>query len=104
MQASIVRLLTRLGFLCGLSFILLAQEPTQPKMTIVGAPPEPIAEGTCTFSTFGYVKLNGKATEFSGAEFGNAVLAALRQGYVLTIYPPTKSGIFVNQECHGTSK
>jgi hypothetical protein len=76
----------------------------QPKMTITGAPSEPIATGSCTSTTFGYLELNGKSTDFTDAEFGQMIMSALRQGYVLTIYPPTKRGIFVNQECHPALK
>jgi hypothetical protein len=104
MQPKFLRLAIRLGAVCGLSVVLFAQQPSKPKITITGVPSEPIAAGTCTSSTFGYLDLNGKRSDFTEAEFGKMIMPALRQGYVLTIYPPTKSGTFVNQECHGTSK
>jgi hypothetical protein len=88
--------------LCGLSVLLFSQQASKPKITIAGTPSEPIAVGTCTSSTFGYVELNGRRNGFTDAEFGNAMIAALHQGYVITVYPPTKSGIFVNQECNGS--
>jgi hypothetical protein len=80
-----------------LVLVLFGQEPTKPKVTIKGIPSEPIAAGTCTSSTFGYLEWNGKRTDFTETEFGHMILPALRQGYVMTIYPPTKRGIFVNQ-------
>jgi hypothetical protein len=93
----------RFGLISGLSAILLAQQPSKPTgYTIEITPPEPIAVGACASSTFGYLELNGKRTDFTEAEFGRMILPALRQGYVLTIYPPTKSGIFVNQQCHNS--
>ena len=98
------KILLPIGLVCGLTILLFAQKPQQPKITIVGAPSEPIPTGTCTSSTFGYLELNGKTVEFTDAEFGQMIMPALRQGYVLTIYPPTKRGIFVNQECHNSAR
>jgi hypothetical protein len=87
-----------------LALALFGQEPSKRGVTITPIPPEPIAVGTCTSSTFGYLEWNGKRTGFTEAEFGHMLMPALRQGDVLTIYPPTKSGTFVNSECHGTAK
>jgi hypothetical protein len=36
------------------------------------------------------------------AEIGKFVDSSLRNGYVLTIYPETKRGIFVDMECLAT--
>lgn len=89
--------------LVSVALFAVSQQTQKPLMTISVAPPEPIAAGTCTSSTSGYLDLNGK-TEFTEDEFGKMILPALRQGYVLTIYPPTKRGIFINQECHSAKK
>jgi len=90
---------------CCVAVFLFAQKPpSDPTITIAGVPSDPIPIGTCTSSTFGYVLLDGKRIGFSDAAFGKAVIAALRQGYVLTIYPPTKRGIFISQACHGAGK
>lgn len=89
--------------LAGIVVLAVSQQTSKPTVTIVVSPPEPIAQGSCTTSTFGYLDLNGK-TEFTDVELGKMIMPALRQGYVLTIYPPTKRGIFVNQECHNTTK
>src|ERR1039458_3754174 len=104
MQPQFSRRLIRAVLVCGLTTFLLAQQPSNPKVRIEGSPSEPIANGTCTSSTFGYMELNGNSAGFSDAEFGKAIRAALRQGYVLTIYPPTKRGTFINQDCHGATK
>ena len=88
----------------GAVLIALAQQLSKPKMTIAVSPSEPIATGSCTVSTSGYLDLNGKTDSFTDEEIGKMIMPALRQGYVLTIYPPTKRGIFVNQECHSNAK
>jgi|GEM_PF-3872551 len=94
-----------IGLVCCLAILLFAQQSTPtPNIVIQGVPSEQIPAGTCTSSTFGYVEFNGERSGFTDAEFGKAILSALRQGYVLTIYPSTKSGIFINQECHSLTK
>lgn len=103
MQLKVKHLTALAVTLCAFAVILFAQQPgSSSKISITGVPSEPITPGTCTSSTFGYVELNGKRADFSDADFGSAIKSALRQGYVLTIYPPTKSGIFINQECHSS--
>ena len=91
-----------LGYLALAAITLFGQD--KPRVTsIIGVPSEPIATGKCTFSTSGYLEMeNGKTADFTEAELGHMILPALRDGYVLTIYPPTKRGIFVNSECHST--
>jgi hypothetical protein len=86
------------------TIFLIAQEPDHPKLTITGVPGEPIAAGDCTDSTFGYLTVDGKRQDFTEADFGKTILPALRQGYVITLYPPTKRGIFINEECHSSRK
>jgi len=81
-----------------------AQQKEKNTVSISVLPPEPVAGGTCKSSTFGYLDFNGKTEQFTDEELGKMIMPALRQGYVLTIYPPTKRGIFVNQECHGSRK
>jgi hypothetical protein len=86
------------------AMLLFGQKLQKPSVSVSGAPSEPIPPGTCTSSTFGYLELGGRRAGFTDEDLGKAIQSALRQGYVLTIYPPTKSGIFLNQECHGASK
>jgi hypothetical protein len=101
---SLLRYLMIPVVLVGIVLLAVAQQTSKPTMTIAVSPPEPITGGACTTSTFGYLDLNGKTSDFTEEELGKMILPALRQGYVLTIYPPTKRGIFVNQECHGSKK
>lgn len=90
----------RLAVISAAVFCLLAQDSDRPKISkLQGVPSEPVPPGTCKASTFGHLQLNGKTADFTDAEFGKMILPALREGYILTIYPPTKSGIFINQEC-----
>ena len=61
-------------------------------------PPEEISGGPCEASTSGYLGV-GDRTELTEAEIGQYITTALRGGFVLTIYPPTKRGVFVNASC-----
>jgi hypothetical protein len=69
-------------------------KPTISKITVL--PSEPIiASGSCTASTAGYLEIKGR-TKMTKAEIGKFVDSSLRDGYVITIYPETKRGIFVD--------
>ncbi len=104
MQSRIIERTILMGAAMLLALALIAQEPTKPRIVIKAISPEPVAEGTCAFSTDGYLEENGKKDGFTDAEFGHMVLPALRQGYILTIYPPTKRGFFISQECQRAEK
>jgi hypothetical protein len=94
-----------IGMALGSATIIAGQQDAnRPKIKIAGVPSEPIPAGTCTSSTFGYLELNGKRGDFTNEEFGSMILPALRQGYTLTIYPPTKRGTFVNQDCNSAQQ
>ncbi len=83
-----------------LSFVLLYGQKFQ-KPRIAGAltlPSEPIPRGACTASKAGYLEKDGK-TMLTERELGHAILGAIRGGYVVTIYPETKRGIFVRYDC-----
>jgi hypothetical protein len=88
-----------LGCLALIVVSLFAQD--KPRIaSVTGVPSEPIAPGRCTYSTSGYLEMaNGKKENFTDAEFGHMILPVLRDGYVLTIYPPTKRGIFISSMC-----
>jgi hypothetical protein len=83
--------------LCALT--LSAQEPTKPQISKITALPAeaPLSLATCTASRSGY--LEKKGTKMKEAEMAKFITFSLREGYVLTIYPESKSGIFVNMEC-----
>lgn len=88
-----------LGYLALTATVLFGQD--KPKISsVVGIPSEPIPPGKCTYSTSGYLETEaGKTQNFTDAEFGRLILPALQDGYVLTIYPPTKRGFFVSAVC-----
>lgn len=77
-----------------------SQEPTKPAITSITAlPSDPIlTTGSCTASRSGYLQEKGR-TKLTKAEIGEFVRDSLSDGYVVTIYPETKSGIFVDMEC-----
>jgi hypothetical protein len=84
---------------------MLAQEPVKPRITsITVLPSEPNPAGNCTASTAGYLEEHGKTENFSDAELGHMIMSSLRDGYVLTIYPPARRGIFVFALCPTDSK
>lgn len=62
----------------------------------------PLSLATCKISYSGYLEMDG-GTKLTETEIGNFVNSNLREGYVLTIYPQSKSGIFVNMECPPTA-
>jgi len=86
-----------IALLFSFSFLMFSEE--KPRITsIIPLPSEiPVSPANCTTSRSGYLEKNHhKMTE---AEVEKFVTSSLRDGYVLTIYPKTKSGIFVNMEC-----
>jgi hypothetical protein len=55
------------------------------------------AKRACTFSTLGYLESEGR-TKLTDEEVGRYVATALRDGYVVTLYPTTERGLFVNAD------
>lgn len=91
-QAAIVLLLS-------IPSIAFSQEPNKPKVgSITGVPADISHTGTCAASRAGYFETTGKE-KMTEAKLAKFVSSSLRDGYVLTIYPETKNGIFVNMEC-----
>jgi len=84
---------------------LIAQQLDKPQIgSITVLPSDPILpSGNCKVSRAGYLEKKGKI-EMTKAEIGEFVDSSLRDGYVLTIYPQTKNGIFVNMECVAISR
>ena len=102
-------LLTRFTVLVSAALVVtpassVPQQTTKPTIaSISGVPSEPMpTTGNCTSSTSGYLELH-RRTELTEAEIGKFVRSSLQNGYVVTIYPRTKSGIFVNMECIAVS-
>jgi hypothetical protein len=76
--------------------------PGQEKPTItkiIMLPSDPVVpSGTCRSSTAGYVEIK-RRTKLTDAEIGKAVAGYLKDGYIVTVYPATKNGTFVNLDC-----
>jgi hypothetical protein len=83
--------------LCALT--LPAQESNKPQIRKITALPgdTALSPPTCTASRQGYLESSGK--KMTEAEMARFVTSSLREGYVLTIYPESKSGIFVDMGC-----
>jgi hypothetical protein len=100
----------RIKLACGAFFVLstvvmLGQELERPRISkITMLPSEPVhVSGNCMASRSGYLEINGR-TKLTQAEIGKFVDSSLKDGYVLTVYPETKRGIFVNMECVAEKK
>src|SRR5260370_13129197 len=65
-------------------------------------PSEETPPGSGNASTAGYLEI-GDRTELTEAEIGQYIVTALRDGFVVTIYPATKRGVFVNANCVSAS-
>lgn len=75
-----------------------AQEISKPQISnIAGVPSDRSFTGTCTASTQGYV-------DIPEAKMGKWLYSKLQEGYVITIYPKTHDGIFVDMECRVTKR
>jgi hypothetical protein len=96
---------------CTASFVgspsqdLVATSQTSPQVAkptigVTILPSEPIpATGTCRSSTGGYLTDERGRTDLSPHDFARLVQDDLRQGYIVTVYPKTKSGFFVALLC-----
>jgi hypothetical protein len=91
----------------GAAEILLSQQPpkaqigaeNKPRVKVQIVPSEPILPtGDCKSSTGGYLSQDGR-TVLTDSEIGKFVSENLHHGYVLTMYPETKNGVFVVADC-----
>jgi hypothetical protein len=80
--------------------LVLSGQETKPQITTITMLPSepPLVPAKCTASWSGYLEKNGR-TKMAEAEIAKFVRSSLRDGYVLTIYPESKRGVFVNMEC-----
>jgi hypothetical protein len=78
--------------------VLASQEASKPQIgSVTVLPSDPIVPtGDCRSSTAGYLE---KMTE---KNLGVFVSKSLHDGYIVTVYPATKSGIFVAMQCTNT--
>lgn len=92
-------------FACLLTVCIRAQQLKKPSITSIRAMPgEPIPKGTCSYATSGYLEMDG-SREFTDADLGKLIAPALRQGYVITLYPPIPGhGIYAFQDCPAAQK
>ncbi|MGD1073517.1 MAG: hypothetical protein ABSB15_25680 [Bryobacteraceae bacterium] len=95
-----IRRVIHCGFVTFVALGVTAQTPTKPSISSVTVLPSepPIPSGSCTASKAGYLEKDGK-TDISGTETWSMISAYLHDGYVVTVYPQTKRGTFVNLEC-----
>ncbi len=81
---------------------LLCQEKNRPAIdmiTVNAGPSEPpLSPATCTESSYGYLHI-GERTDLTPEEIGRYIEADSSDGKVLTVYPKSKTGIFVYAEC-----
>jgi hypothetical protein len=81
--------------------VALAQQASKPQIgKLTGIPSDFAASGNCTSSTQGYLTMpkSGK-TKLTDAEIMKFIRSNLQNGYVITIYPETANGVFVDMEC-----
>lgn len=75
------------------------QQPEKPSISVTIGPSEPVVpSGNCTSSRAGYLE----QTKPSDFEIGRFVSEKLHEGYVVTIYPTTKRGVFTYLTCTNT--
>lgn len=81
-----------------LAAIAFAQQPSKPQISgLTVLPSDPIVPtGDCTSSTAGYLE------KITDNKLGAFVSKSLHDGYIVTVYPATKSGIFVAMQCTNT--
>ena len=89
-----------LGYLALAAITLFGQQFTKPRIkSITVAPGEPpLRTATCKSSSYGLLEINGRYN-LTATEIGEYVLADTRTGNILTIYPQSKSGMFVYARC-----
>jgi|HubBroStandDraft_1064217.scaffolds.fasta_scaffold60236_3 hypothetical protein len=98
-------ILFRFVFVALFSFaISLGQQQDKPRIAnITVLPSEPIVpSGTCKSSTAGYLDDSRPPKMMSDEDLGKFVSKSLRDGYIVSIYPSTKTGIFVTMQCTNT--
>jgi len=84
--------------------ILAAQEskPNIGKITALSTDP-PLIAAVCTASRSGYLEKDGK-TKMPETELATFIASSLHDGYIVTVYPESKRGIFVEMECSASTK
>jgi len=95
--------LLRLAVLAATFPVVFAQEISKPQIgNIAGVPSDKSFTGDCKASTQGYLEAQKGHLKLSEAEIGKFIQSNLHKGYIITIYPETKDGVFVDMECAAT--
>jgi hypothetical protein len=76
--------------------IIFAQQYRIESITVQGEPP--LRSATCKAGSYGYLHV-GERTKLTPIEIGQYVAAKIADGAILTVYPESKSGVFVHVEC-----
>jgi hypothetical protein len=89
--------------LASISISLFAQQASKPQISSVTVlPSDPVVPtGNCKSSTAGYLE-QSRRRAVSNNEIGAFVSKSLHDGYILTVYPASKTGIFVSMQCTNT--
>jgi hypothetical protein len=82
---------------------LFAKQASKPQISSVTVlPSDPIVpSGDCKASTAGYLD-QSRRRSMSDKEIGAFVSKSLHDGYIVSVYPATKTGIFVSMQCTNT--
>jgi hypothetical protein len=72
----------------------------KPRITI-GPSEAPLSPPTCKESSYGYLHM-GERTKIAPVEVGDYVQGELDDGKIVTVYPESKSGVFVYSKCPTT--
>jgi hypothetical protein len=89
--------------LCILSPLNSQETGKPPIAELAVLPSDPVVpSGTCKSSTAGYLENSRPPKTMSDEEMGRFVSKSLRDGYIVSIYPASKSGIFVAMQCTNT--
>jgi len=80
--------------------VLAQDRPNIDKITVKLAPPDeaPLRPAVCKEHSYGYLHM-GQRTALTPEEIGRYAVAALNEGRIVTLYPESKSGIYVFAKC-----
>jgi hypothetical protein len=74
------------------------QAPTVKSVTVGVRRDPPLRTPSCKTSTYGYLHINER-TKLTSEEISQYIVAAIEDGATVTVYPESKSGIFVDVNC-----
>jgi hypothetical protein len=94
------KLVICIACLASIAISLFAQQASKPQIgSVTVLPSDPVVPtGNCKSSTAGYLE-QSRQRKMSDKEIGLFVSKSLHDGYIVTVYPATNSGIFVSMAC-----